>query len=241
VPLYRDSAIVLRTYKLGETDRIVVMVTAEHGQVRAVAKGVRKPTSRFGGRLEMPLHLDIQLHAGRSELHTVSQVATIDHFRTIRDDLDRLSKAYALCEVVDQFSRGRHEGSDGHLYRMLLGALRVLAAGDSALLVPAFHLKLLAAEGLGPEVHACVECRSAEDLVAFDPMVGGVVCRDHRRGMPLSPAALELLARVLGGGLLAALDTPASPDTHEIALLAHRLMEHHLDRRLKAGAVLSVH
>jgi DNA repair protein RecO (recombination protein O) len=241
VPLYRDSAIVLRTYKLGEADRIVVMVSAQHGQVRAVAKGARKPTSRFGGRLEMPTHVDIQLYEGRSELHTVSQVATIDHFRTIRDDLDRVGKAYALCEVIDQFSRGRHEDSDGHLYRMLLGALRVLAAGDSALLVPAFHLKLLAAEGLGPQVHACVECQNAEDLVAFDPMVGGVVCRDHRRGMPLSPDALGLLARVLGGGLLSALDTPASADTHQVELVAQRLMEHHLDRRLKAGAALSVH
>jgi DNA repair protein RecO len=189
----------------------------------------------------MPTHLDIQLHEGRSELHTVSQVATIDHFRAIRDDLDRLGKAYALCEVIDQFSRGRHEGSDGHLYRMLLGALRVLAAGDSALLVPAFHLKLLAAEGLGPQVHACVECQGADDLVAFDPMIGGVVCRDHRRGMPLSPDALALLARVLGGGLLSALDTPESDHTHQVELLAQRLMEHHLDRRLKAGAALSTH
>jgi recombinational DNA repair protein (RecF pathway) len=99
----------------------------------------------------------------------------------------------------------------------------------------------LAAEGLGPQVHACVECQSADELVAFDPMVGGVVCRDHRRGVPLSSGALELLARVLGGGLLAALETPASDDTHQIELVAQRLMEHHLDRRLKAGAALANH
>ena len=102
--LYRDDGIVLRTHKLAEADRVVVLLCAERGKVRAVAKGVRKPTSRLGGRLEPMSHVAIQLYEGRGELHTVSQVETIDHFRTVRDDLDRLTKGLALLEVVDQLT-----------------------------------------------------------------------------------------------------------------------------------------
>jgi DNA repair protein RecO (recombination protein O) len=233
--LYRDTGIVLRTYKLGEADRIVVLLTAAHGKVRAVAKGVRKTKSRFGARLEPLSHVSLLLYEGR-ELDIVSQAETIDHFRAVRDDLDRLTRGVALLEVVDQVAREREP--DPRAYRMLLGALRALAARPSPLLVPAFFWKLLAAEGVGPQVDACVNCGAEEPLVAFDVGEGGVLCRSCRRGTAITPEAIALLRRVLGGELVAALAEPASPVTHELEVLATRAMEHHLERRLRAVAML---
>src|SRR5262245_11182638 len=98
--LYRETGIVLRTMRLGEADKVVTLVTEGRGKVRAVAKGVRKTKSRFGGRLEPLTHLALQLYEGRN-LDTITQVDTIDHFRGIREDLDRLTQATTMLEVVD--------------------------------------------------------------------------------------------------------------------------------------------
>ncbi len=233
--LYRDRGIVLRTIKLGEADRIVTFATEHHGKVRAVAKGVRKTGSRFGGRLEPTRHVALQLHAGR-QLDVVTQVESLDHFRAIREDLDRLARASALLEAVDQVLQEREP--DPVLYRMLLGALRALAANDSPLLVPAFFWKLLAAEGVQPVVDACAVCGGAGELVAFDLDQGGALCRSCRRGAAVSPEALTLVRRILGGDLVAVLAEPASVAGHEVEVLATRTLEHHLERRLRSVGVL---
>jgi len=235
VGLYRDTGVVLRTYKLGEADRIVVLMTAGHGKVRAVAKGVRKTKSRFGGRLEPTSHVSLLLYEGR-ELDIVSQVDTIDAFGVFRDDLDRLGHAMAMLEAIDQLAQEREPSV--RLYQMLLGGLRSLAASPAPLLVPAFFWKLLAAEGLRPEIDACVSCGGPDPLVAFDVDEGGALCRTCRRGTPITEDALSLLRRILGGDLVAVLAMPASPATHEVEVLATRAMEHHLERRLKASRVL---
>ena len=229
--LYRDQGIVLRTWKLGEADRIVVLMTMGHGKVRAVAKGVRKTRSKFGARLEPTSHVALQLYPGR-ELDTVTQVDSLDHFRAIREDLDLLGRAVTLLEAVDQLALEREPNV--RLYKMLLGALRTLAEGGSALVVPGFFLKALALEGFRPEVDVCVSCGAAEELVAFDEEAGGVLCRSCRRGASISPEALSILQRVLGGQLGSALNEPSSPATHEVEVLATRLFEHHLERRLRS-------
>ncbi|WP_420638681.1 DNA repair protein RecO [Candidatus Poriferisocius sp.] len=230
--LYRDEGIVLRTYRLGEADRIVVFCTRGHGKVRAVAKGVRKTRSRFGGRLEPTSHVQLQLHRGRSELDVVTQTETVDRFRAVREDLARLGKAMAMLEAVDRVGVDREP--DGALYRMLLGGLRSLDAGDSALVVPAFYLKLLVHDGVGPEVGVCALCGDGDDLVAFDYASGGGLCRGCRRGSPLSSEALELLRMVLDGRLGAALAQSASAATGEVEHLATAALEYHLERRLRA-------
>jgi DNA repair protein RecO (recombination protein O) len=235
VALYRDQGIVLRTYKLGEADRIVSFITEHHGKVRAVAKGVRKTRSKFGARLEPTSHVALQLYEGR-ELDIVTQAESIDHFRPIRDDLDRLGRAVTMLETVDQVAMEREPNPA--LYRMLLGALRSLAARNSPLVVAGFHWKLLALEGFRPVVETCVLCEDDEDLVAFDPTEGGLLCAQHRRGTRVSPAAVELLRQILGGRLAQALDEPASPATHEVEHLATRVVEHHLERRLRSVGVL---
>ena len=234
--LYRDEGVVLRTYRLGEADRIIVLLTAGRGKVRAVAKGVRKTSSRFGSRLEPTTHVALQLYEGRS-LDTVTQVEAIDTFAAVRGDLDRLSRASTLLEACDQVAQ---EGEPNlRLLQMLVGALRALEACDSAVLVPAFFLKLLAAEGTQPLLDACATCGAHEGLVAFDHAQGGTLCRSHRGGgAPVSEAALELCRRILGGGLGAALGEPASATTAEVDALATRALEVNLERRLRSAHLL---
>jgi len=233
--LYRDQGIVLRTYKLGEADRIVSFMTERHGKVRAVAKGVRKTKSKFGARLEPPTHVALQLYEGR-ELDIVTQAESIDHFRTIREDLDRLTRAVTMLEAVDQLSLEREPNPD--LYRMLLGGLKAIAERNSPLIVAGFHWKLLALEGFRPVVEHCAACEREDGLVAFDPEVGGLLCTDHRRGTRVSPEAVVMLQDILGGRLAAALELPESAGTHEVDQLATRVMEHHLERRLRSVGLL---
>jgi DNA repair protein RecO (recombination protein O) len=224
--------------RLGEADRIVTLLTAGRGKVRAVAKGVRKTKSRFGGRLEPMNHLSLLLYEGR-ELDIVTQCDTIEQFRSVREDLDRLAKATALLEAADQLAQERHAAP--RLYQMLLGALRTLAAGDAPLMVPAFFLKLLSLEGFHPLLDACASCDSSVGLAAFDVAEGGALCRrcaGQVSAVALSPDGLALVRRVLGGELGAALREPPSRATAEVDRLATRALEHHLERRLRAVNVL---
>ena len=145
--LYRDVGVVLRTYKLGEADRIVVLLTAEHGKVRAVAKGVRKTTSKFGARLEPMSHVRLLLYRGR-ELDIVSQAESVEPLAPLLSSLDRASQGMAVLEAADQLSLEREPAPQ--LYRMLVGVLRTIAERPAPLVVPAFYWKLLAAEGLRP-------------------------------------------------------------------------------------------
>jgi DNA repair protein RecO (recombination protein O) len=233
--IYRDEAIVIRTYKLGEADRIVVAFTMGRGKVRCVAKGVRKTTSRFGARLEPTSHVALQLYEGR-ELDTITQAEAIDVFRPIRDDLDRIARASAMLEAVEQITQEREPNK--RLFAMLLGALRTLAAQDHPLIVPAFFWKLLALEGFAPMVDACVVCGADDGLVAFDLDEGGVLCTQHRKGTALSADAVVLLQLILSGRLAAALALPVTPSAVEVEHLATRAVEHHLERRLRSLTVL---
>ena len=233
--LYRDEAVVVRTYKLGEADRIVVLFTRDRGKVRAVAKGVRKTSSRFGARLEPASHVAVQLYEGR-ELDTITQAESLESLRGLRDDLERITRSASMLEAVDHMTQERERNSK--LYTMLVGALRTLAHHDHPLIVPAFFFKLLALEGLRPMVDMCVVCEREDALCSFDLDEGGVLCVDHRKGTALSPEAIGLLQAILGGRLNAALALPASAATIDVEHLATRAMEHHLERRLKSVGVL---
>lgn len=229
--LYRDEGVVLRTMRLGEADRIVALLTRAHGKVRAVVKGVRRTTSKFGGRLEPMSHLAMLCWRGR-ELDIVNQAEVLDSFRVVREDLSRLSKAFTILEVSDQLAQEHHPAP--RLYDMVVGALRALERADSALLVPGFILKALALDGSAPLVEVCASCGAEGELVAFDLLQGGALCRDCRRGRSVSPAALDLVRRALGGGLAGVLAEPNSTVTDEVAELASSAMEAHLDRRLRS-------
>ena len=232
--LFRDRGVVLRTIRLGEADRIVTLITEQHGKVRAVAKGVRRTGSKFGSRLEPFSHVALLGWQGRGDLDIVNQVEVIDTFRAVREDLDRMSAAMSMLEVVDQIGQERH--ANPRLYAMLVGALGALAEHPSAMTAPAFFLKVLALEGSEPVLDACVSCGEEDPdlLVAFDPVEGGVLCRSCRRGRPVSPEALPLLRRILGGGLAGVLAEPRSETSDEVTVLATDAIEAHLDRRLRS-------
>ena len=229
--LYRDEAVVLRTYKLGDADRIVVLLTAANGKVRAVAKGVRKTGSKFGARLEPMSHVRLLLYRGR-ELDIVSQAEYVESLAPMLDTLDRASQGIAALEAVDMMSVERQPNPK--LYQMLVGVLRTIARRPSPVVVPAFFWKLLAAEGFRPEIGRCVRCGATEPIVAFDVGEGGTLCRSCRSGRPISPAALALLGDILCGRLSEALGVAESPATHEVAALATSAIEHHVERRLRA-------
>lgn len=234
--LYRDVGVVLRTYKLGEADRILVLLTQNHGKVRAVAKGVRKTSSRFGARLEPTSHVLLQLHEGRGELQTVSQAELVETNEALRADLDRLSRAAVMLEAVEGVAQ---EGeANPQLYEMLVGGLRAVGAWDSPLVVPAFFCKLLAAEGVGLQVEGCMTCGAVDDLVALDLDGGGLRCGAHREGVAVSPQAVLILQLILGGRMTQALGLPVGPAIFEVDHLASLAMERHVDRRLRSIRVL---
>jgi DNA repair protein RecO (recombination protein O) len=237
--LYRDTGVVLRTYKLGEADRIVVFLTEDNGKVRAVAKGVRKTMSKFGARLEPMSHVKLLLYRGK-ELDIVSQAESVEPLAPMLSSLDRASQGIAVLEAADQLALEREPNPQ--LYRMVVGVLRTIADRPAPLVVPAFYWKLLSAEGLRPELDVCVRCGESPDdgaveLVAFDLEEGGTLCRSCRSGGPISAPALDLLRMILGGRLNDALAAPDSPATHEVGVLATRALEHHIERRLKTVAM----
>lgn len=239
--LYRDVGVVLRTYRLGEADRIVVLMTEEHGKVRAVAKGVRKTRSKFGARLEPMSHVRLLLYRGR-ELDIVSQADSVEPLAPLLSSLDRVSQGLAAVEAVDQL--GLEREPNPRLYRMAVGVLRTIAARPAPLNVPAFYWKLLAAEGLEPQLDVCIRCGEADPvvpMVAIDLTEGGVVCRSCRSGTTVSPAALGILRDILGGRMNEALALEESPATHEVGVLATRALEQHVERRLKAIAMFERH
>lgn len=230
--LYRDEAVVVRTMRLGEADRIVTLVTPEHGKVRAVAKGVRRTKSRIGARLEPLCHVSLLAWHGR-ELDVVTQVEALDPFRGVREDLGLLAQALTMLEVADQVAVERHPMPA--VFVLLVRALRSLERTASPAVLGAFCWKLLVAEGVGPVANRCARCGCEADLVAFDAGEGGFLCRSCRRGQGVSPEALALVRRVLGGGLAGVLaEAPLGP-VAEAEHLALGAVEHHLDRRLRAA------
>jgi DNA repair protein RecO (recombination protein O) len=236
--LYRDEGVVLRTIKLGEADRIVTFMTQGHGKVRGVAKGIRKTTSKFGARLEPASRVALQCYRGR-ELDVVTQVETVEANRELREEYALLIHAVPMLEAVDQVAQERE--ANPALYRMLTGALRTLAERRTPLVTPAFFWKLLSLEGFHPMLDGCARCADdGGELVAFDLDEGGTLCRScaHGAGRPITRPALELLRRMLGGGLNGALTETIGPTTYEVEQLGIRVLEHHVERRLRSTVLL---
>jgi DNA repair protein RecO (recombination protein O) len=237
--LYRDQGVVLRSIKLGETDRIVTILGQGSGKVRAVAKGVRKPGSRFGARLEPTTHVAFQCYRGRGDLDVVTQVETIDANRALREHYGCLTHAVSMLEATDQVAQEREPNPA--LYRMLVGALNTLAQTPNPLVSAAFFWKLLSLEGFHPMLDACARCGDEEGpFPAFDLDEGGVLCATCGRvaGRRLPPETLALVRRILGGQLRGALAEPPSGVTIDTERLAVATLEHHLERRLRSAALL---
>lgn len=175
MPNYRDEAVVLRTHKLGEVDRILTMLTRQHGQVRAVAKGVRKTTSRFGGRLEPFTVVDVQFYEGKN-LDTITQAEQLASYGTrIIEDYQRYTIASAIAEAAEKLTR---EVSSERHYLLVVGAFRSLAQTEIEpdQILDSYLLRSLSLSGWVPALDRCSSCGSAP--TSFSIHTGAVSCKD---------------------------------------------------------------
>ncbi|HWF54347.1 MAG TPA: DNA repair protein RecO [Solirubrobacteraceae bacterium] len=199
----RTDAIVLRSIRYGEADRILHLYTPGHGRVSAIAKGARRSRSRFGARLEPFFQIRMVLHQGRSELLTVTSADTISAYRALRDHAATLDAAARACDAVSRV----FETSDPHPEVFaLLGNQLSLLDSDAAHAGPAgglaFRLKLLLAAGIVPQLGACAACGEREHLHGFSAAAGGVVCNAcEATGFPLGEDAYQFLVGALGAPL----------------------------------------
>ncbi|HUH07861.1 MAG TPA: DNA repair protein RecO [Egibacteraceae bacterium] len=196
--LYREQGIVLRTYKLGETDRILHLLTQGQGKVRAVAKGVRKPGSRFGGRLEPFSHVDLQLYEGRN-LDIVTQAELITPFAMVRSDFALSACGSAMAEAADRVAQERERSI--RLFLLLLDGLRALSRWPEypSATLDAYLLRLASLAGYHPYLSACATCQAPGHHAVFGLAAGGVLCRSCAPpgSQPLPPAVHSLLASLL--------------------------------------------
>lgn len=235
--LRHDQGIVLRSYPFGDADRVVVLLSPNHGKLRTVAKGIRKTKSRFGGRLEPFTHVDLVLYEGRN-LDTITQVAVLEPFPRLRADLDSVVAAGTMVEAADAVAQ---EGeSSMRLFLLLHRGLRVLEAGGSAPdLITSFLLKLADTVGVAPSLLRCAGCGRVDGLERFSFAGGGAVCESC--GVEGSVRLRPGLTTYLAG--LADADLGLLPETDpalrgEAMGVARRFVEYHLDRRLASLAVM---
>lgn len=234
--LYRDEAIVLRAQKLGEADRIVTLLTRHHGKVRAVAKGVRRTSSRFGSRLEPFMVVDAQLHQGRN-LDIVTQVETLGPFaRAICGDYGLYTAGTAMLETAERLVEAEREPSVQQ-YLLLVGAVRALAQRTHAagLVLDAYLLRALAVAGWAPSFTDCARCGAPGPHSAFAVASGGAVCTACRPPGSASPApeTFALLAALLAGDWPIA-DASAERHRTEASGLVAVFLQFHLERTLRS-------
>ena len=235
--LRSDQGIVLRGYPFGEADRIIVLLSPNHGKIRTVAKGVRKTKSRFGGRLEPLTHVDLVLYEGRN-LDTITQVSVIAAFPKLRLNLDAVLVAGTMAEAIDKVAV---EGEPSHrLFLLLQRGLKALEEGAGGHdLVTAFLLRLLDALGLAPALRHCASCGRDANLNRFSLAGGGVICDscDTSGAVRLRAGVTHYLGR------LAESDFTDLPDldqslSGEAVGVARRFVEYHIETQLVSLAVL---
>jgi DNA repair protein RecO (recombination protein O) len=230
----KTEAIVLRSIRYGEADRILHLYTPAEGRVSAIAKGVRRARSRFGARLEPFFHIHAVLHEGRSELLTVTGADTLDPHASLRDHAATLDAAARACDAVARL----FETADPHpeVFRLLANEL-VLLSSDPAHAGPAnglaFRLKLLLAAGIVPQLGSCASCGEPDHLRGFSAAAGGVVCGScEAAAFALDEESYRFMVGALGEPLARA------PQASERALRqAERAIsetaEHHAHVRLR--------
>lgn len=198
---FKTEAVVLRSIRFGEADRVLHLYSADRGRVGAVAKGVRRVKSRLGGRLEPLSRVALVLHRGRGELATVSAVDTVAAYPNLRERRGSLERGAEACATVLRLfdSDEPNEGAYNLLCRQLALLDADPAAAASRERALAFRAKLLLAAGFAPELASCASCGEADHLSGFSPAAGGVVCASCEAGsFPLSEEAHGFLVNALG-------------------------------------------
>jgi DNA repair protein RecO (recombination protein O) len=239
VTVYRDAAVVLRVTKLGEADRIVTLLTRRQGRVRAVAKGVRRTKSKFGGRLEPFSHVDLQLYAGRN-LDIVTQAETLDPFGPVlAADYPRYTCATAIAETAERLTAEEHEPSL-RLYLLLVSALRALSETrrEPSLILDAFLLRAMSLAGWAPALNDCARCGEPGPHTAFHIPSGGLLCAGCRGAGAVgaarpAPASIELMAALADGAWPVA-ESAEPAACREASGLVAALLQWHLERGLRS-------
>jgi len=234
----KTEAVVLRSMRYGEADRILHLYTPNRGRVSAIAKGVRRARSRFGGRLEPFFRLRIELHEGRGELLTVTGADTVDGHARLRGDARALDAAARACDAVGRL----FETSEPHpgVFNLLCRQLSLLdeqacgigrsSIGRGAAL--AFRLKLLLAAGLAPQLGACASCGEREHLAGFSGAAGGVVCGAcEGAAFPLGEQAYRFMTEAFARPLTEAPDA-SDPALRQVERAISATLEHHAHLRL---------
>jgi DNA repair protein RecO (recombination protein O) len=234
--LYKDEGVVLRTIKLGEADRIVTLFTRDNGKVRAVAKGIRKTKSRFGGRLEPFTRVSLVVYKGRN-LDTITSADIVSSAKRVRADYQRLTAAAALADLVDKVTPERERADS--VYALLVAGLEALGERGATTVVPAFAVKLLSISGYHPQLQVCAGCGRGSGLGAFSPALGGASCEgcgsEDRGAMRMASDRIGLLARLLASDFGVVADDAA---TGELTRALRRYAEYHLERPLRSLELL---
>lgn len=233
------EAVVLRSIRYGEADRILHLYSKTRGRIGAIAKGARKPKSRFGGRLEPFFRLDLVLHEGRGELLTVTGATTLDGYPRLRASGPALNAAARACDAVLRLLDSSEPNPPA--YNLLCRYLAMLddpgAEGAASLATAlSFRLKLALAAGFAPELAACAHCGEAAHLSGFSGAAGGVVCVSCEGGaFPLSEEAHRFMVTAIGSPLA---DAPAAEerDLRQVERAVGETLEHHAHVQLRAAA-----
>lgn len=230
--LYRDEGVVLRVQKLGEADRIVTLLTRQHGRVRAVAKGVRRTRSRFGATVEPFSHVDLQLWEGRGGLDTITQAESLRSYGDgLVTDYAHYTAATAVLETAERLTAEEREPSL-RLFLLVVGALRAFSERDPGLVLDAFLLRAMSVAGYAPALLDCARCGADGPHRAFSVPAGGAVCpvcRPPGSASP-SPLALALMADLMSGEW-----EPAERSEQGVRREASSLTAAHLQWHLERG------
>ncbi|KFI59272.1 DNA repair protein RecO [Bifidobacterium gallicum] len=227
--LYRDEGIVLRTMKLGEADRVITLLTRDHGKVRAVAKGVRRTKSRFGARLEPFMRVDLLLNEGRT-FDAIRQAESVSVYAgAITADYDRYRAATIIVEVINDLASTEHEPV-GAQYPLLAGALNALATArhEPELISNSYVLRAIAMAGWTPRLDSCVVCGRVDQLTHFSARSGGVMCATDRTpdAIRIQPAERLQLIALLAGDWAALEHSPLLSGTQRLVeLWAEQVLE----------------
>ncbi len=244
-PEFKDEGIVLRTYRLGESDKILRILTRENGKRSAVGKGVRKTSSRFGARVEPLTHARLFLHRGRS-MDTVKQAEIINSFQEVRDDLDLFVAGSAMAELVDSITE---EGEPvPRLFELLLLGLQLLKQypARAGVVLATFQFKVMAEAGFELMVTRCASCAGEPgEEVWFSLALGGIVCERCRsagsvsagRLVKLSPPASGMLTWMSYNRLGEWPPELADGTGPEIRALMSRVLEHWMEREFRSHRV----
>ncbi|MFJ2370015.1 DNA repair protein RecO [Microbacterium sp. NPDC087665] len=239
MPTYRDEAVILRTHKLGEADRIVTMLSRHHGKVRAVAKGVRRTSSKFGARLEPFMVADVQLYQGRS-LDIVQQAESLGSYGAdIVAHYERFTSASAMVETADRLSDAEATSDQ---YLLLVGGLRALSRGEHAArsILDSYLLRVMSLGGWAPSLGDCARCGTPGPHTTFVVQLGGLVCTNCApAGSPrLGATSLGLLHSLMRGEW-DAVDAASHADTATASGLVAAYAQWHLERGIRSLAHVS--